>query len=161
MKDEKLFLDTLEELKIKNIHVANFTPEQIFYQIQSAVEVRVLEMQVSINKQYAKYLAEKKEKNTRKDSESSDISSEEEISEPEEVSEEMGSSGQESGMESDGEDSASEYSEHSSEMVYSSEEAVDFESDMWLGSHSSDDEIVNLPAHEVLKILKDPKGKRK
>ena len=59
LRHNELFNKTLDSLKITGIYIDNFSPEQIFYQIETATAARISELECDVNKSYKRYLREK------------------------------------------------------------------------------------------------------
>lgn len=153
MKNEKLFRTTLNELQLKNIFTTNFTEEQIFYQLQKYTGERLREIELQINSDYRKFYKIHKDsiimEEDKEESSSYEYNSQ---------FKNFVSSKYSDNIKSDLSDANSEAFEQSEEsdvssLNYDTEEECSFSRDIWEQECSEDDELVNLPASEIVKIL--------
>lgn len=174
MKNEPLFKETLDSLGVKSIYIDGFEPEQIFYQLENKLMSRYTSLEKQVNAEYSKFVKENASTASNKDLRSSgnedifcssdDASVASSLGDSFASSEEHSASLQEdSHPSSEGEDSVGlEEDRHSQsgseEIVGSSEESLHIEPELWNES-SSGTEFVNLPACEVMKILRNSKNK--
>lgn len=176
MKHQKLFNDTLGSLGIKNIYIDKFTPEQIYYQLETAAGAQIDSLEQEINASHKRYIKKKKlaeeaaDMTTRDQSageasastEGADASNNgrEERSSDATYSEtaEMSDDDEASVTGTDASEiaSASDYSNEdgsSEEFSYSSEDEEELKDVDWDASGSSYDEVLNQPAELTLKML--------
>ena len=164
MKNEVQFLEILDELSLKNIHISGFEPEQIFYQIEPQINEKFENLENEINIKHKKFLQNKQKLDEMNDD--SHISSEEDQIETEEYSDEDQSDISipiQNESEESNENSYSEsFNESNSEnsLCDSDEKTISFESEIWMESHSSDAELLNRPACEVRNLLWGNKKRR-
>lgn len=170
-KNIKLFKTTLKDLNIKRVYTDDFTPEQIFFQLKEATEDRIKELEQKINCEL------KKKFKTGLLDEDNDISAD--LLESESTYESLDSyskddlenlksiSSEVSESDNDFENEESEVTvsnqsilneenlEEQAEEIsldYESEETVSFDEIDW-NNCDVDDELLNKPADEVLKLL--------
>lgn len=180
MEHEEIFNETLKSLGIRNVYTDGFNPEQIFFQLDNATSNLIESLEREINKEYSKFSAKNKSSPISTNSAGQIInnpSSEETVSDVEcnvdesksvfsdkETGDADDSSREESNadlhMKGELEESSSLSESLGSELNCSSEEAVSFETSMWVESNSSNTELINEPAHEVLQILRGRKRRK-
>jgi len=164
MKYKNLFDETLSSLNIRHVHTENFNPEQIYFQLANATGDALNSIEAQINAEYRKF---KKTANCSKETDDNVNDLGESFSDGHEASFSSILSKEES--ESDSTESLSNLdnveaktlekddNETDCECNYSTESASDFENEVWDDSMSSQAELVNLPAYEVLKLLNSRK----
>ncbi|ELA42564.1 uncharacterized protein VICG_00316 [Vittaforma corneae ATCC 50505] len=184
MKNETLFKEILDSLGVKNIYTDGFKPEQIFYQLEDKLGNRYSSLESKVNSKYSKFVEKRLQTASEglggPGNESEDgLNSESEGSTIDEISSsatlnkrnnQVGVDGennvdlQEDRCDSTDKDDSVDLEREfhgrsdSDEISGSSEDSMHIEPELWDES-SSDTEFINLPACEVMKILRKSKNK--
>lgn len=159
MKNEQLFKETLQSLNIRNVHTTGFAPEQIFHQLENRLGDSFYTLESKICSKHAQFL--KGAIASGEASESEEISEEVSQIRCSEVSDEISqlSCSEPNSTKLDHYDRSSECNSLSIDGFSEATEVI--EPELW--EESSDGEtnfVVNLPASEVMKLLKRKDKKR-
>lgn len=160
MKHELLFEETIKSLGIQ-VYTEGFTAEQIFYQIESKTKDRFSKMEKMIRKNSSNpkketsFIEEKENYSSEYSDDNED--NDDSISNSDNMNSTIDSDMEENSIISDNiddysEDDNKEQSDADS-VNFSSEESIEIEAELW-DENLSDTEILNLPACEVMKILR-------
>lgn len=172
MIHEKLLMETLDNLKLK-VFVEDFEAEQIFYQIQEAKGNNLKILEEKIEKDYKRHMKSIESIKNRGNAEigcSDDNSNELSIEDDEKdtsnsdynnsiisnIEDDADIIDSEENTSSSDQNDSAEKTDSMSELN-KSESDVSFDSEDWNASNSSDTELLNKPADEVLKIMKNIK----
>lgn len=176
MKYEEVFKETLKSLAINSIYIDGFDAEQIFFQLDNVTNRLIDSLEENTNREHSKFLMENKSaattandvarlsSNLHSGKATSDLSSDADEFEDSVTDKGTGDVDDSSKEENAATDTCIESLGPSesldSELNYHSEETVSFDADMWVDSCSSDMELINEPAHEVLRMLRGRKHRK-
>lgn len=169
MKHEKLFLETLDSLHIKNIYIEKFTPEQIFYQVESAASDRLRNLRAEIHKTYKTFCRqhgpsadEEEDPSLADGAENAGGENDAENTDDEDDVENTDDENDTENTDDENVSANDETSDCDSEggsFVYESKDEEDIKDVAWDDSDASFDDILTQPADTVLQMLQSKDGK--